>query len=367
MIIRAKTKDLFAGRALTAAQCKNSQLNIEELEAGALVLRSLPRRIVLELSNNCNLNCRMCGRKAANFCLSELDMELFYSLEPLFDTVEEVTLMGWGEPTIHPHFEEMLQVLSRHSARIYFCTNGMRLKSLHDAIFDCGVDVFAVSVDGANPVTNSEIRRGSDLEKINAELRKIVQRKKREGLCYPHINYVFCAMKRNLRELPSLVEMAAQVGLDEVKVVFLTAFSEDFVQESLYGEDELVRKVFKETTQRAKELGILLKLPHIQDADPAGDALHRECFAVYRDFYLGSDGYVRPCMSTAHKLFAYDRSRPFMEMWNADEYQEYRRSVNSPEMPQNCRSCYQSSHCNWNRKKSFIQLGENFAPSWGIE
>lgn len=69
----------------------------------------------------------MCGRNATDFKVTMFDMDNFRSLEPLMDYVEEVTLMGWGEPTIHPHFNEMLQIINRHSARKYFCTNGMNL------------------------------------------------------------------------------------------------------------------------------------------------------------------------------------------------------------------------------------------------
>lgn len=365
MILRAKTKTLFEGKPLTETQCRNSALNIEEMESGATVLSSLPRRIVLELTNSCNLRCVMCGRSAADFRPTRLDMSWFRALEPLFDTVEEVTLMGWGEPTIHPNFEEMLKTLGRHSARKYFCSNGMRLDSLHDTIFENEVDVFAVSVDGATPETNSAIRRGSDLVHINNSLIRIVNTKKLNNLSYPYINYVFCAMRRNLPELPKLIETAADVGLEEVKVVFLTAFSPELASETLFGHETEVQDVFGAAAERADELGISLKLPYIYGTDPAGDALHRDCFVTWRDFFLGSDGYVRPCMSTADKFFRFDDKRPFTELWNAPEYRNYRENVNSSSMNEHCRSCYQSSHCNWNNKKSYIQCGEEFAPDWG--
>jgi MoaA/NifB/PqqE/SkfB family radical SAM enzyme len=364
MVIRAKTKNLFEGKPLTDRQQKNSDLNMRELESGELLLKSLPRRIVLELTNACNLNCLMCGRNAVEFRLSQLDMEFFYSLEPLFDTIEEVTLMGWGEPTFHTRFEEMLRVLSNHSVRIYFCTNGMRLGKLHRTIFDCKVDVFAVSVDGATNETNGAIRKGSDLDAINGSLKKIVDEKRANSLKCPYINYVFCAMKRNLHELPSVIEMAADIGLEEVKVVYLTAFDKSLADETLFGMEAAVNDIFEIAVKRAEELGVLLKLPYLRGGDPAGEASHRDCFVAYRDFYLGSDGYVRPCMSTSEKFFKFDTKLRFEDIWNAPEYQKHRKNVNTPDMSNQCKNCYQSSHCNWNNKKSYIQLGEEFAPDW---
>lgn len=365
MIVRAKTKTLFSGKELEEKQKQNTEMNLKEMEAGKTVLKSYPRRLVLELTNACNLNCIMCGRNAADFKPTMFDMEIFRSFEPIMDTIEEVTLMGWGEPTIHPNFTEMLEIINRHSARKYFCSNGMNLKKIKDAIFDYQVDVFAVSLDGATDETNSRIRRGSKIEQITEDLKEIVEIKKERGLKYPWINFVFCAMQSNIRELPDLVRLAAEIGIEEVKVVYLTVFGEDLMNESLWGHEELVKEVFEAAIRVGDELGILLKLPHYIGEDEAGDKLHKDCFVAWRDFFLGSDGYVRPCMSTPIHFFEYDKKKAFMEMWNAPEYQKYRRIVNNQqEMESPCKRCYQSSHCNWNREESFIQVGENFSPDW---
>lgn len=365
MILRAKTKTLFSGKELTEKQQKNTDLNIAELEAGKTVLESYPRRLVFELTNACNLNCVMCGRNAADFKPSVFDMDVFRSFEPLMDTVEEVTLMGWGEPTIHPHFNEMLEIINKHSARKYFCSNGMNLQKIKNAIFDYNVDVFAVSLDGATDETNSRIRRGSKINQIKNDLKEIVQIKKKRGLKYPWINFVFCAMQSNIRELPDLVRLAAEIGIEEVKVVYLTVFGDDLMNESLWGHEDLVKEVFEEAIKVGDELGIVLKLPHYVGEDVAGDKLHKDCFVSWRDFFLGSDGYVRPCMSTPVQFFQYDMNKSFMEMWNDSKFQNYRKTVNDQNnMDSPCTRCYQSSHCNWNRKESFIQVGEHFSPEW---
>lgn len=365
MILRAKTKTLFEGKELTEKQKQNTELNIAELEAGKEILESHPRRLVLELTNACNLNCVMCGRNAADFKPTVFDMHVFRSLEPIMDTIEEVTLMGWGEPTIHPDFIEMLKIIDQHSARKYFCSNGMNLKKIKDAIFDYHVDVFAVSLDGATDETNGRIRRGSKIDQITEDLKEIVRIKKERGLKYPWINFVFCAMKSNIRELPDLVRLAAEIGIEEVKVVYLTVFDERLLHETLWEQDDLVREVFEEAIKIGDELGIVLKLPHYVGEDVAGNQYHKDCFVSWRDFFLGSDGYVRPCMSTPIKFFQYDQNKSFMEMWNSVEYQQYRRSVNDiNNMDDPCKRCYQSSHCNWNRRESFIQIGENFSPEW---
>ena len=368
MIIRAKRENLFKGKDLTELQQANTDLNIEEMKEHKEVLESLPRRLVFELTNVCNLNCIMCGRNAADFKPTVFDMEWFKWFEPMLDMVEEVTLMGWGEPTMHPHFKEMLEIIDRHSARKYFCSNGMNLGKIKEALFDYHVDVFAVSLDGATDETNSRIRRGSDISVVTENLREIVRIKKERNLSYPWINFVFCAMKSNLHELPDLVRLAADIGIEEVKVVYLTAFDDVLAKEVLWNEQEKVREVFNETEKIADELGVVLKLPHIQGEDEAEDALHKDCFVAWRDFFLGSDGYIRPCMSTPIQFIKFDMNKSFEEMWNSEPYQLYRKNVNNAEaMDSPCKRCYQSSHCNWNRKTSFLQMNEEFAPNWNKE
>ena len=241
----------------------------------------------------------------------------------------------------------------------------MRLGELKDAIFDYHVDVFAVSLDGARPETNNRIRRGSDLKKIVQYLQEIEAVKKERGLKYPWINFVFCAMKSNIHELPDLVRLAHTAGIDEVKVVYLTAFDNILAKEVLWGCVDEVRSVFREAVEVADELEIQMKLPYIQGEDIAGDKEHKDCYTPWRDFFLGSDGFVRPCMSTPIQSEKFDMEKPFEAMWNSESYQKYRKYVNDSEkMDEPCKRCYQSSFCNWNKKRTFLQMEQNFAPKW---
>lgn len=83
--------------------------------------------------------------------------------------------------------------------------------------------------------------------------------------------------------------------------------------------------------------------------------------------FLGSDGFVRSCMSTPIKLFHIDKYKTFEEMWNSLEYKKFRRNINTVNMNDSCKVCYQSSFANWNKKSSFIQIGNKFSPEWDKE
>lgn len=115
----------------------------------------------------------------------------------------------------------------------------------------------------------------------------------------------------------------------------------------------------------ARKYNIKLKLPYLQGEDIAGDKYHKDCFVAYRDFFLASDGFVRPCQSTAVKFLKFEDYDNFFDMWNGMEFQNFRKNVNDKNsMCNECKRCFQSSHANWNNKLSFIQINQQFAPEW---
>lgn len=365
-ILRAKTIDLKEVIPLNETRKHNSQLNEQEAILQKIKLNSYPRRLVFELTNACNLNCIMCGRNSADFKPTMFKKEWMDIFNPIIDKVEEVTLMGWGEPTVHPQFEHFLYWAYKNGLRKYFCTNGMKLDHLFKDIFETNTDIIAVSLDGADRETNDRIRNGADFDKIINSLRDIVKEKNKNNTSFPYINFVFTAMKSNFRQIPDMIKLASDIGIDEVKIVYLTVFDKKLVHESLYSYMDEVEEVFNKAEELANELSVSLKLPHIMGLDLAGDKNHKECFTAWRDFFLGSDGYVRPCMSTSDKLFEITKYKEFDQMWNSEEYMMFRQNVNSPNMALACKNCYQSSFANWNNKSSFIQIGNQFSPDWSV-
>lgn len=327
-ILRAKTKELFKS-GLNEKQRQNSLLNIKEMESQTIKLKSYPRRIVLEMTSACNIKCIFCGRDEAEFNQTYLKINVLDKLATALEYCEEVTLFGWGEPTINPKFSEFLKVLNTTNVRKYFVTNGTRLDKFYNDIFNYKVDIIAISLDGADSNVNDNIRVGAKFENIIKNIKAIVNKKEELGVSYPYMNFVFVAMESNIRELPKMVQLAKDLKIQEVKVVFLTAFSEDMLKESLYNKKELVREIFKETISLAIKLNIKLKLPYMQGEDIAGDKYHKDCFVGWRDFFIGSDDSIRPCQSTSLKLGNLSSFDNFEDAWNAPLMQDFRKKVNN--------------------------------------
>jgi len=367
MLKRARRKDLFQYAGLTRMQKENNALNLEEMDKASLQLESYPSRLVLELTNACNLRCIMCGRDDEEFAQTFFDLNSLKQIDYILDKITEVTVFGWGEPTMHPQFHQILEYLDQFPLKKYFVTNGMLLDKFIDDIFNFNVDIIAISLDGACPETNDRIRVNGDFSKVVANIKSIVERRKELNVKYPYMNFVTTLMKDNIKELPQMVRLAHDIGIEEVKAVYLSAFNEAMSKKVLFDEADRVRRIFAETIAEGEKYDIIIKLPYVQGEDIALDAYHKPCYVGWRDFFVRSDGYARPCQSTCMNLFRFDKYKNFKEMWNSAEYQDFRKCVNDSEhMPSECKACYQSSHANWNRKSSFLQIetGVHFAPKW---
>lgn len=73
-----------------------------------------------------------------------------------------------------------------------------------------------------------------------------------------------------------------------------------------------VKNIFQKAIELGENLNVKLKLPHLPGEDPAGNKPHKDCFVGWRYLFLGSDGYVRPCMSTPDKFFRFDDDKTFV-------------------------------------------------------
>jgi radical SAM protein with 4Fe4S-binding SPASM domain len=304
---------------------------------------------------------------AGGFQPSDIPISIIKRLEPVYPHVEEITLHGWGEGTLHPGFTEILKYFNTYPLlRKYFVTNGSTLPKIQESIFDYHVDLVAVSLDGATAATNDSIRKGCSFQREITSLKKLIAKKTNNNFDYPYVNFVFTAMQTNIHELPDMISLAGNIGVPEVKVVYLTVFDKKLLNESLMGKHAVVRKAFDEAKKRAGDIGIKLKLPEIQGEDNTEGHRHKLCSFPWRDLFIGSDGYIRLCQSSAEKLGRLAEYESFDDVWNSEKMQHYRKSVNNDDiMPAQCFHCYHSTCANWNLKHSFIQINRNFVTHWG--
>src|SRR3954454_20275459 len=187
----------------------------------------LPQHLQVEVSGACNLRCRMClvryapavGRREG-----ALAYEDFLELVDALPGLRRLTLQGLGEPLLSPHLLDMIRHAVARGIHVGFNTNGVLLtRALARELLAAGTGHVHVSLDGATAATYEDVRhatthapRAGQFERVVANLRTLLAL--RGAQPPPRVALVFVAMRRNVSELEALVDLAADIGVDEVRV-----------------------------------------------------------------------------------------------------------------------------------------------------
>lgn len=317
-------------------------------------IAELPRSLQLEVTSSCNLRCAMClvrYRPPVNKLAGAMSWPLFTGLMAELPGVRTVTLQGLGEPLLSPHLLDMIDLLKQQGARTGFNSNGTLLReSVAERLVDMRLDWLHVSLDGSTAQTFEAIRDGASFTTVLSNLANLVAAKRRAGRTEPWIRVVFVAMRRNVDELADLVDLLADVGVDELRVQNLSHDFGDTDETGPYAEirayahrealDGDAGPAFDEARRRADARGVDLRLPSLQSIDPAPDG--PGCTWPWDSAYVTSDGVVQPCcmvMGDDRVQLGRLDDNGFAAIWNGPAYRRFRRQLLDGDPPEVCRGC----------------------------
>ena len=253
----------------------------------------------IEITSRCSTGCVFCPHDALSQEWVEGDMTLDTYREhiaPQLGLFDLVYLQGWGEPMLHPHLWEMLELAREQGCRTGFTTNGSWLREAqNDRLIDMGVDMISVSFAGTGASVHESLRSHSDFSSLCSNFEGLANLKKKRGSDKPWLELHFLMTRANLTELPALVELAASLGADEIAATNL-AYSPSLAvdRQHVFGDPPLPAdaEVIREAMQVAESLKMPLRVYPLQeepntlmcDADP----LHT--------VYVNHRGEVSPCV-----------------------------------------------------------------------
>lgn len=92
------------------------------------------KKIYLEISNSCNLQCSFCPEvEREKFLMAPQEFE--ENLLKVLPYCEDLCLHLMGEPLSHPDFEKIVAICEKHQASINLTTNGTLLHKFHSKLF----------------------------------------------------------------------------------------------------------------------------------------------------------------------------------------------------------------------------------------
>lgn len=182
-----------------------------------------PSILQLEVTKNCNLRCIMCHKgqmpPGQDFIRTDISDLVLEKVKPIFPFLKHAMLFGDGEPMVYKNFWNIVSDIRSASKEccIDFINNGtmMHDKNIQKCL-DYKVSHMGLSLGGASSESHNYIRKDSDFENIISNFYKLKIAKESRSTFEPYVTALMVVMKSNYREIPSFVEMCAELGFYDI-------------------------------------------------------------------------------------------------------------------------------------------------------
>jgi radical SAM protein with 4Fe4S-binding SPASM domain len=286
------------------------------------------------------------------------------ALDEFRDLVDQIPLLcrvvlhGVGEPLLNSDLPAMIAYLKRRAEppEVLFNSNAILLTSrMQDALLGAGLDEFRISTDAAHRELYARIRGVDAFDQMVANVAAFAQRIQQAGHG-PRLSLWLTAVRENLAELPTLVQLAHRLGVGEVYVQRMV-----FHNKGLAQEEQSVFRAMKTAEQEllaqaetlAEHLDILFRASGAttpRDSLMPSDGDSRRPWAQCRRpsslMYISANGNVLPCCFSPFTTRDYDGlilgnafQAPLAEIWNSEAYRRFRAALQSGTPWESCDRC----------------------------
>lgn len=364
-------KGTFVNRVRSYLRLQKNSKRVQQAQAkGVTTLGFGPMSLNLMMTDACNSQCIMCGKDyqacGSRQYISLADLSKIYSHLPMKQIVD-VIYGGGGEPFLNPDLGAIAEYTKRHHPVLQHTviTNLIQWKpdtvkqllenhvhfliSINAAsrktyLDISGVDAFAVVIDHVGKLTalRNSMKSGS---KVAASM---------------------VLMQQNIDELVSFVELAAKLGVNEVKALYVRVYPENRRtkanrQATIRPEDSLFynQKNSDEAIMAAEKVARIhgLDFEH-EPLFACSESGPRNCDEPWKSLFINFNGDVYPCpaseilfqpkVDTGQYLSGNILQQHYSEFWNNAFWQAIRVSnvgVGRQDIVPECRCC--GNAINW--------------------
>ena len=307
--------------------------------------------IDLEPIASCNLKCGFCQvpgwQRAKN--TRAMEMDRFRKIIGQFPSLHHVKLQGMGEPLMNRNISQMVSYLSERNINTTIVSNAMFLsEDTAGALLERGLTNFYVSIDGATKETYEAARVRSDFGRVTENLATFCRLRKESG----HKTFVgvdcLISTPEVLAEVPDLVRLGAEMGVDRVHVKSRIKHWDDggengrfgYSAESVVSRYADAKAVMEEARKLGDELGVSFHFS--EDFTYSSDD---HCPWPWKMAYVSTEGKVVPCcvVGIPESWSTGDLNEETIgQVWNNPEYRQLRKNLLAGELNEYCAGCYRS-------------------------
>jgi MoaA/NifB/PqqE/SkfB family radical SAM enzyme/pimeloyl-ACP methyl ester carboxylesterase len=308
----------------------------------------------IEITTRCNLSCMYCARSFQERQGEDMPLGTFRRVLSLLPHAYRVTLVGLGEPLLHPRITTFVAEAVSQGRRVGLVTNAMRLdRPLAQELLAAGLHSIAFSIDAPDQDLASEIRPGTDLEKVIGNIKSFLELAKANR---PMSTAVFTAVStKTVPFLEELIDVIAGLGVHVLMMTDLN-FEENQAKTVWKNVDAAMTEAVRRAVARAfskklpvlsvhglEELGLTARYDQFLLLPP--DSLFQRskkrtwCFSPWQTVPVNVRGEVTVCDCRPEKVAGNILSQPFSGIWNGETMMDHRRHMLGPDPPGKCRLC----------------------------
>jgi MoaA/NifB/PqqE/SkfB family radical SAM enzyme len=300
----------------------------------------------IEPTSRCQLKCIMCPRTVFSEEWENGDMPLstYKRLSTYFDHVKDIHLQGWGEPLLHQNIFDMVKIAKAKNCNVSLTTNGILLTSdISESLIKEGVDIVAISIAGTSNKTHDKIRTGSSFDNLFNNIKTFNNLKRKMRSKTPKLVISFLMTKTNIEDLPEIVNLAKEMGIDEIVAINLdytpTQLQDELKVFSFNSVDSSFKKFIEIAVKRAKKIKLPFRVYPLEMEEVVMCEMN-----PLQIVFFSYDGCVSPCVylnmtkrgliprifcGQQHELqrlcFGNITEKDFVEIWESNAYKNFRK------------------------------------------
>jgi MoaA/NifB/PqqE/SkfB family radical SAM enzyme len=283
-------------------------------------LASAPVTLMVDPANSCQLQCPGCVHSANEQFTSKLlwpdgvmKVERFAELLKRYGPFAVNTVLyNYGEPLLNKQLPGFIRLARGYGMTTNFSTN-LSLRFDTEEFVRAQPDHVVLSIDGISQETYGRFRKRGDLALVLENVRKLVEAKRAGGFNRPILVWRFFPFEHNVHEVDATIELAEQMGVDQLIIGSPFDVSNDDPGVRLTECDKQGRYEFTDPSELARrpesilegieradeterffEEGWLARLSG-EDLDEPARSAEESCTWLYFNLTADARGRVMPC------------------------------------------------------------------------
>jgi len=242
--------------------------------------------------------------------------------------VEEVNVVGGGEPLVHPQAVEIMREIKRHAWRGSIITNGSLMKeSISRQLHEMKWDMVRVSVHAGDAETYRAIQGVDRFDTMVANLKTFTRLRHEMRRPEDRLTVFHVIQRENLATIPKLFEIAEEVGADLLEFDKIIPYDSGkwLTADELKKAQEVLASCARDSKVPCNLWEILPELKVEEDCASDGKPFipAKSCSVGFDQVFVTSLGDVLPCCFS-DEVMGNVRQQSFEEIWYGPKYANFR-------------------------------------------